>query len=112
MNEEYEFLNAVIESASISIERGLLTAWIILDYGGSGQGFGGHALYVPKNFTHHKTETKAGHYIYRIMEIAGVDSWDDLKGKTIRVKKGTGFNDLIVSIGHIVKDLWFCPKEE
>ena len=33
--------NAVIESARLEIERGLLTAWLMLDYGGAGQGFGG-----------------------------------------------------------------------
>lgn len=106
----HEIKNAVISSAKITFkERGILDAWIFLDYGDSGQGFGGYALYLPKSFEHHKIESVAGHFIYRIMEIAGVEEWEDLPGKTIRVKADHGG---IESIGHIVKDDWFCPKTD
>lgn len=48
-----ETKNAVIESARISSDDyGLLSAWLVLDYGGSGQGFGGYALYLPKSSSH------------------------------------------------------------
>lgn len=105
-------INAVIESATITdSDRGLLDAWLFLDYGGSGQGFGGYALYLPKNFAHHKLESPAGHFIWRCMEIAGVKKWEDLKGKTIRVKQDKPFGS-ILAIGHIVKDDWFCPEED
>jgi hypothetical protein len=107
---EYEIKNAVIESATLTTaDIGLLTAYVYLDYGVSGQGFGGYALYLPKSFANSRIETIAGHFIYRVMEIAGVQRWEDLKGKTIRVK--SDFSS-IYAIGHIVKDDWFSPSEE
>jgi hypothetical protein len=102
-----EIKNAIIESARItSDDRNLLSAWLLLDYGGSGQGFGGYSLYLPKSYTHHKLESVAGHFIFRCMGIAGVTEWDQLVGKTIRVKADMS---RIESIGHIVKDDWFNP---
>lgn len=105
-----ECKNAVIESAEITTaERGILECWISLDFGGAGQGFGGHALYLPKSFTHHQIMSLAGHHLFRVMEIAGVTKWSDLKGRTIRVK---GSFDHIDSIGHIILDDWYCPSAD
>lgn len=105
-----ELKNAIIERASISNDdHGLLTAYLHLSYGGSGQGFGGYALYLPKHFTHHKVHgpNYAGHFIWRCMEIAGVSEWSQLAGKTIRVKAEY---TKVHAIGHIVKDDWFDPS--
>lgn len=103
-----ETKNAVITSASIVMDdHGLLTAWLMLDYGGAGQGFGGWALYLPKPFRHHKLMSAAGHFIWRAMEIAGVERWDQMQGKTVRVRAS---HDKIQAIGHIVKDDWFEPS--
>lgn len=107
---ENEIRNAVIESTRLSFsDRGFLDMWLMLDYGGSGQGFGGYTLYLPKSWNHHSLESPAGHFIFRVMEIAGVEDWDRLKGRTIRVRIENG---LIAAIGHIVKDDWFCPRED
>ena len=107
---DLEIRNAVIKSARIDMgDRGLLTAWLDLDYGGSGQGFGGYSLYLPKSFTHHEMLSHAGHFLFRCMEVAGVERWDQLPGKTIRVRaKHNG----VEAIGHIVKDDWFCPRDD
>jgi hypothetical protein len=107
--------NAIISSTILTIDdHGVLSAWINLDYGRGGQGFGGYALYLPKSFTHHELKSFAGHFIFRCMEIADVTEWSFLKGKAIRVRTDSDkdFDGSIVAIGHIVKDDWFNPSED
>jgi len=105
-----ETKNAIIKSETItSDEHGCLSAWVQLDYGGLCQGFGGYALYLPKSFDNHKLNSVAGHFVYRVLEIAGVTEWENLNGKTIRVKAG---HFEIEAIGHIVKDDWFNPVSD
>lgn len=106
-----EIKNAIIESVTISkADRNFLDAWLFLDYGGSGQGFGGWVLYLPKDFKHFSEKGDfAGHFLFRCMEIAGVDRWEDIKGKTIRVKAE---HSKVHEIGHIVKDDWFNPSKD
>lgn len=105
-----EIKNAIIKSVSIDdADRGMLTARLELDYGCSGQGFGGHALYLPRGFGNHQLLSPAGHFIWRCMEIGGVTRWQHLPGKTVRARIKNG---LVDAIGHIVKDDWFCPAED
>lgn len=107
--------NAIITSATLTAkDHGLLSAWLTLDYGGSGEGFGGYVLYLPKSFTHHGLLSHAGHFIWRCMEVAGVERWEDLAGRTIRVRTDSdkSFGGAIEAIGHIVKDDWFCPADD
>ena len=106
--------NAIIDSITLDYgDRGVLTAWLYLDYGGSQQGFGGFALHLPKDFKHHKHSWIAGHFITRCIQIAGVGKWEELPGKTIRVKTDSeNWNSSIESIGHIIKDDWFNPKQD
>lgn len=105
-----EIKNAVIESASISSDdHGVLTAWLFLDYGGAGQGFGGIVLYVPNTFRKHQINSPAGHFIWRVMEVAGVTKWSELKGKTVRVDAEM---NSVKGIGHIVKNDWFYPEKD
>jgi hypothetical protein len=108
--DSFELKNAIIDEAELRCDdHGVLTGYIGLDYGGTHQSFGGHALYLPKSFTYHKIETLAGHWIFRVMEIAGVTKWENLVGKTIRVKASWGE---VREIGHIVKDDWFNPSKD
>ncbi len=106
--------NAIIESADIRIERGfILSAWLQLNYGGLHQGFGGYTLHLTESSSHHAESLKAnvaGVFITKCMEIADVESWKDLPGKTIRVEKTDEWGS-IIRIGHIVKDRWFNPQE-
>jgi hypothetical protein len=107
--EDIEIKNAIIRSAELNTDNGFLSGWIDLDYGKGGQMFGGIALYLPKSFLNHTIESPAGHWISRVMKIAGVDKWSQLSGKTIRVKATL---DKVTEIGHIVKDDWFNPTED
>ena len=108
---EPEIRNAIICHASISYDdRGCLDCMITLDYGHSQQGFAyGQGIYLPKSFDHHEIKSRAGHYIFRCMEVAGVTDWSKMIGRPIRAKCSDG---LIRAIGHIVKDDWFCPRED
>ena len=104
--------NAVISSFSLGIERGL-SMWLNLDYGSSGQGFGGYLLHNTSVLKEDR-ETQgnyAGHFICRCLEIAGVEDIKDLPGKTIRVRGG-GLGGYIEAIGHIISDDWFYPERE
>ena len=105
-----EIKNAVIESVTLEKgDRGFLQCWLHLSYGGSGQGFGGYVLYLPKSYSHHELKSFAGHFIFRCMEIAGVERWDQLQGRTIRVRSE---HHTVHAIGHIVKDDWFDPSAD
>lgn len=104
-----ETKNAVIENAYFDTERGL-SAWLTLDYGGCAQGFGGYLLYAPKGWAAHKDGANyAGHFIYRVLQVAGVEDWARLKGRTVRVRAE---HSKVHAIGHIVKDDWFDPAKE
>ena len=101
--------NAVIKKAYFDTERGL-SAWLQLDYGGTGQGFGGYVLYLSKDSKHHIGQSNAaGHFIYRCLKVAGVSDWAKLPGRTVRVKCS---HNGVLAIGHIIKDDWFNPQEE
>lgn len=105
--DQIEIKNAVIESGRFDTERGL-SFWLTLDYGGSGQGFGGYLLYAPQGWKAHECKVNyCGHFIWRVLEIAGVDDVAKLKGRTVRVKCE---HSKVHAIGHIVKDDWFDPS--
>ena len=106
-SEKQEIRNAIITSASLGTENhGVLSVMLDLDYGGTCQGFGGWCLHHPSK---DDIRSVAGHFIYRVLQIAGVRNWDDVKGKTIRVKWSP---TRVGAIGHIVKDDWFDPEED
>lgn len=107
---DIEIKNAIIENVKLSFEdRGVLDCWVTLDYGGTGQGFGGYSLYLPKSFRHHNVDSVAGHHLYRIMEVSGVTDFSSMKGKAVRVAAENG---LIKGMGHITKDDWYYPSKE
>ncbi len=106
--------NAVIKNARISLnDRDLLDCMLELDYGGSGQCFGGYTLHLGPGYAHHNKSklgpNYAGVFIERVLRMAGVDGWHQLPGRTVRVRHE---HSKVHAIGHIVKDEWFNPSEE
>ncbi len=104
--------NAIIDSTIITNDYyGSLTIWIVCKYGGARQRFG-YGLYLPKSFRHNSMKDSgndAGHFIWRVMEVAEVKEWKELIGKSIRVKAE---HEKIYEIGHITKEIWFNPEKE
>jgi len=105
-----EIKNAIIKDTFLGVEdHGFFTFILHLDYGGSGQAAGLFLL----DSTHEKYKlTTTGLFVTpllrEIFNISGVDCWEDLKGKHIRVKSD---NEKVVSIGHVLNDKWINFRE-
>ncbi len=108
--------NARITSADITFERGFaLDCALMLDYGGTCQGFGGYIIggdpFQDTADSKHKDQPNfAAEFIGAVLAVAGVERFSQLVGKIIRVRKDDG-RGLIRAIGHPIKDIWFNPKE-
>jgi len=103
---ERTIANATISSTKLGFDRGVfLCAWLHLNYGGSGQGFGGFVL---DNSSKPIGENYAGRYLTQLLETVGVEKWEDLEGKHVRAEFD---NSRVYRIGHIIKDKWFDPEE-
>lgn len=104
-----EIENARITSTSITMkDHGSLTFWVFLEGCGWGVGFGGycigHGYLGSKDF---KAENGDGlEAMMRIMDVVGVDSWEDLNGKYVRCEL-EGWGGKCVKIGNIITDKWF-----
>lgn len=96
-----EIVNAKIVGTMLGIEdHGIMTSFLFLEWPGSGIGFGGYSL----------GGNSAVLFIRTILEVVGVEKWEDLKGKYVRVDLG-GLGQPAKGIGNILKDDWLYPKE-
>ena len=106
--------NARIESSMLGIEdHGILTFMLHLDYGGSGQGFGGYCMDAPLKkqdgtFIRRVGTAQGCDLILRVLEVVGVCKWEDLPGQHIRV---VADHCKVHKIGHILKDRWLDIEE-
>jgi len=101
--------NARIIKTMLGLEdHGIPTFFLYLDYGSSEQGFGGYGL---QDGSKKPIEYSSIKILLDILKVVGVDKWEDLPGKHIRVKREDGWNGKILGIGHILKDCWFDPTE-
>lgn len=109
--DDYEIRNAKITGTMLGYEdHGILTCMIYLDYGGSGQGFGGYRL---DSYDKSKDKSFGSEYgmefIKRILDTLEIDSWEKLKGTIIKVECS---HCKVKRIGHALKDQWFDPEKD
>lgn len=104
--------NAKITNASITMaDHGCLTFWLTLEGDGWGCGYGGYCIgkgYLGAGeFT---AESGSGLVaMMEIMNVVGVEKWEDLKGQYCRVDVSS-LGGTISIIGNLIKDKWFNIK--
>lgn len=108
--EGYDIKNALITNVDLTTENyGSLDMTITLDGGGWGCVYGGYVLGKgDKSYNLGDIEgSKRGlEYIMYVMNIIGVNSFNDLKGKYVRVATN-GWGEVIKIIGNVLTDKWF-----
>ena len=91
--------------------HGIMTFILYLEWRGSACGYGGYAIgtcdseKVKGDFTARGLEA-----ISRILEVAGVRSWEELKGKHVRIEDN-GPGETIDKIGNLTEEKWFNIRE-
>lgn len=108
-----EIKNARIDSTMLGREdHGIMTFIIQLSFGNCySQGFGCYALDEYDKETKTRVfRAKSMECISRILDVVGVDTWEQLPGKYIRFKD-LGYGKTIDEIGNIMEDKWFNIRE-
>lgn len=109
-----EVRNAQIVDTKLTMEEhGVLTYYLLLRISGGGVcTYGGYVLghgYLDADDNFFKGSFIGTEAIMRIMNVAGVEKWEDLKEKYIRVVD-EGWGKPIEVIGNIMDDKWFDQK--
>lgn len=98
-----EIKNAKIRSTMLGREdHGIMTFMIYIDADGFICGVGGYCL---DEFNAESMEV-----ISKILEVVGVDKWEDLPGKYIRVEYN-GLGSTVTKIGNIIDEKWLDLEE-
>lgn len=83
-------------------DRGWFTFALMMDYGGSVQGFAPASIRGPRGLE----------IIEGILKTVGVDEWEKLSGKPVRVKvEGSEFNGFVRAVGNYLDDKWLDLRE-
>lgn len=106
--------NARITKQTISMaDHGCLTFFVYLEARAWSAGYGGyniaHGYLGADEFS---AETGNGlEAMMRIMDVVGVERWEDLVGKYVRCKVESSGMGPVIEIGNIIKDKWFNIDE-
>lgn len=106
----YRIENALITKVDLSMaDYGCFTLAMTLDGGSWGVVYGGYCLgkgYLGADDDVWNGSAAGMEYLMRIMDTVGVEHFQDLKGKYVRIAtKSRG--DCVKIIGNIIKDQWF-----
>ena len=94
-----EIKNAKIIHTHLGYEdHGIPTCQIVLDYGGTQQGFGGYDL-----------RRYGFEMVQKILDTVGVDRWEKLVGQHCRAQST---HTKIEAIGHLLEDRWYNPEDK
>ena len=109
MNET-EILNGKIISTKLGEEHSCLTADLLVEGDGWGCAFGGYCLdhCLAETGKHHSSDGYGA--IIELMKTLEVESWEELKGKYVRVEIER-WGGKILRVGHFMKDKWFSFKD-
>jgi hypothetical protein len=108
-----EIRNAKITDTMLGREdHGIMTFMVYIDISESGCcGVGGYAIDCYDRETKGRKFTAKGlEAISKILEVVGVDTWEELKGNYIRVKDN-GWGKPIDEIGNLMENKWFNLRE-
>lgn len=106
----YSIENALITNVGLSMaDHGCLTLAMTLEGGDWGVVYGGYCLgkgYLGADDDFFSGSAAGMEYLIRIMDTVGVERFQDLKGKYVRVAT-KGWGSSVKIIGNIIKDKWF-----
>ena len=108
-----EICNAKIYEVTLTMaDHGCLTFYIFIEGKSFGCGIGGYWIghgYLGSD--HFDGLGKGLEVMMKIMNVVGVEKWEDLKGKYVRfVDPGLGGS--VTKIGNIIENKWVDIKEE
>lgn len=98
MDRKIENAKIVKTFLGIDADHGIFTCVLTLDYGGSMQGFGTYDL---------SYEDYGINFLRSVLDVVGVESWEQLPGKIIRADKSYS---KVFGIGNVLKNHWFYPQ--
>ena len=106
----YRIENALITNVDLSMaDHGCFTLAMTLEGGGWGVVYGGYCLgkgYLVADDNFFDGSAAGMEYLIRIMDTVGVENFQDLNGKYVRVAT-KGWGSSVKIIGNIIKDKWF-----
>lgn len=109
-NLGYRIENARITDVDLSMaDHGCFTLAMTLNGEGWGVVYGGYCLghgYLGADDNFFSGSAAGMEYLIRIMDTVGVDRFQNLKGKYVRVAT-KGWGDTVKIIGNIIEDKWF-----